>query len=159
MPDPIDLLAPPAAELEPATRRRVLDATLRELRGQRRNSRDRATAALAAAMAAGLLLFALIPPAPQAKRSDSIVEQPIVAPPTPAVVLEWRAIESEQPEKAKDLYRQAGERYLEEGNYAGAVRSYGGSLDEGTAEDLEASPEDDYLLMALKLARKKESER
>src|SRR4051794_20986825 len=139
MPDPIDLLAPPATDLEPATRRRVLDATLRELRGQRRNSRERATVALAAAMAAGLLLFALIPPAPQPRRSHSVVEPPTVEPPTPAVVLEWRAID--QPQKAKELYRQAGERYLEEGDYAGAVRSYGGSLDEGTAEDLEASPE------------------
>jgi hypothetical protein len=115
-------------------------------------------AALAAALAACLLLFALVPPPPEAKRvrPAAVGERP-AAQPEPALALEWKALD--RPQEAKRLYRQAGERYLEEEDYAGAVRCYGGALDAGAAEDLEVAPDDDYLLLAIKLARKKETER
>lgn len=157
MRDPLDLLTPPTAGLEPATKRRILDATLRELHRQRRHSRVRATAALAA-LAAVLLLFALIPPPPcLVTRPRGVVADEPVVEPTSAIALEWQALD--RPEQAKQAYRRAGERYVEEGDFVGAVRSYGGAMDAGTAEDLETSPGDDYLLMAIKLARKKEMER
>jgi hypothetical protein len=158
MREPCDLLAPHPDRLEPATRRRVLDATLGELRRLRAARRVRATTALAATLAACLLLFALVPPPPQARpvRPAAVGERPPQQP-EPALALEWQALD--RPQEAKRLYFQAGERYFQEQDYAGALRCYGGALDAGTAEDLEAAPDDDYLLLAIKLARKKEAER
>jgi hypothetical protein len=152
MRDPLDLLTPHPAGLEPATKRHVFEATRSALR-RRRTSRARTAAALAAALAAGLLLFAVIPAAPRIERPTTRQEEE----PTSAVALEWEALD--RPDESKRLYRDAGERYVREGDLAGALRCYGGSLDAGTAEDLEADDGDDFLLMAIKIARKKESER
>src|SRR5262245_11402465 len=116
MRDPIDLLTPPTAGLEPATKRRVLDATLRELHRQRRNSRVRATAALATGMAAGLLLFALIPPAPVVEPPRPLTQEQS-SEPTSAVALEWLALD--RPREAKRFYKTAGERYVQEGDFTG----------------------------------------
>ena len=77
--------------------------------------------------------------------------------PASAQETEWQALEL--PGQARALYLQAGDRYMAEDDPAGAVRSYGGALDAGTTDDLEVSVEDNWLLMAIKLARKKENER
>ena len=156
MTDLTDLLRPSPAGPDPQHRRRVLDATLGELRRQRRSRRERTVAALAAGLAAALVLFAVLPPASQTQRFHRVEDVP-EGKKTAASDVEWDALD--RPEQAKALYRQAGERYVAEGDFAGAVRSYGGSLDAGTAEDLEATPDDDWLLAAIKIARKKESER
>jgi hypothetical protein len=153
--DPIDLLTPSSAGPDAQHRRRVLDATLGELRRRRRGRRERRVAALAAALAAALLLFAVLPP-PQTQRFR-LVEDDVAKKTAAAIDVEWDALE--RPAEAKQLYRQAGERYVAEGDFAGAVRNYGGSLDAGTTEDLEPTPDDDWLLAAIKIARKKETER
>jgi hypothetical protein len=154
MRDPIDLLTPPTAGPDPEQRGRVLAATLGELRRRRRGRRERLVGALAAAVAAAVVLFAVAPPLPRTERLGQPIEHSAVEP-RPADV-EWTALD--HPEQAKQLYREAGRRYVEEGDFAGAVRSYGGALDAGTADDLEATAEDDWLLAAIKIARRKESE-
>jgi hypothetical protein len=58
-----------------------------------------------------------------------------------------------------ELYRRAGDRYLEESaDPRSALRCYTQALDEGSREDLEISAEDSWLLMALKMDRRKEKE-
>ena len=153
MRDPIDLLTPTTAGPDPEQRGRVLAATLGELRCRRRGRRERLVAALAAAVAAAVVLFAVTPlPRPERMR-QRVDDSPVVQRPAD---VEWTALE--HPEQAKDLYREAGRRYVAEGDFAGAVRSYGGALDAGTADDLEPVPDDDWLLSAIKLARMKERE-
>ena len=156
MPDPLDLLSPSSAGPDPQHRRHVLDATLGELRRRRRQRRERRLATIAAALAA-VVFFAVLPPVPQTRRALPFIENGPAVNATSAADVEWDALQ--RPDKAKELYRQAGERYVSEGDFAGAVRSYGGSLDAGTAEDLETNPDDDWLLAVIKIARKKESER
>jgi hypothetical protein len=154
MPDPIDLLIPSCGGPDPQHRRRVLDATLGELRRRRRGLRERKVAGVAAVLAASVALFAALPgPQPEPPRR---VEAPPPVKAAAAIDVEWDALD--RPDEAKQLYRQAGERYVTEGDLAGAVRSYGGALDAGTAADLETTPDDDWLLAAIKIARKKETE-
>jgi hypothetical protein len=74
----------------------------------------------------------------------------------PAGVLErWApAVSEEQPAQ---LYRRIGDRYLkEEADVQAALRCYTQALENSSAADLASAPEDDFLLMALKDARKKE---
>jgi hypothetical protein len=78
-----------------------------------------------------------------------------IAPEAPAVALEWKAIDSPQPRP--DLYRQAGDRYLDdEGDPESALRCYSQALDAGSAADRAVASEDSWLLMAIKNARQKE---
>ena len=88
----------------------------------------------------------------------SIQPAPVEARPQPkeptAADLEWQALEV--PESATTLYRQAGDRYLADAEPADAVRCYGNALAEGTSRDLEVAPDDSWLLMVIKQARKKE---
>jgi hypothetical protein len=72
------------------------------------------------------------------------------------VALEWKALE--QPEEAEKFYRQAADRYLAEGDASNATRCYGFALDESGPKGLEISTNDSWLLMAIKQARKKETD-
>jgi hypothetical protein len=73
----------------------------------------------------------------------------------PALVREWQA--AENPDKRAILFRQAGDRYVAEGSdWESALRCYSGALNAGTEADLAISPDDNWLLMALKDARQKE---
>src|SRR5688500_7324096 len=103
MHDPIDFLKPAPAALEAGHRRRVLDATLAELR-RRRGRRTRSVTALLAGLAAAVVLFALVPVThPEGERPAA----PGRAAASPsAEELEWQALE--WPEGAKRLYLQAG---------------------------------------------------
>jgi hypothetical protein len=72
-----------------------------------------------------------------------------------ALALEWQALES--PSRRPDLFRKAGDRYLEDnGDVESAVRCYRTALDLGTSEDARVSPTDSWLLVSLKVAKQKE---
>jgi hypothetical protein len=152
-----DLLAPPL----PADDRLCGDLrerTARVVRWRRRWRRLARTAALAACYAAGVLtmhgLAPHVPPPPQmADHRDPPKE--VVPPETPALALEWKAIDSPQPRP--DLYRRAGDLYLEEEkDPESALRCYGQALDAAGAADQAVAAEDSWLLMVIKNARQKE---
>jgi hypothetical protein len=161
-PEALDaLLAPPTPPGDGAAlRQRLLERTLRGLRGRRRRRHLVAAAALLACCAAGLLAPHRTGPAPAPRqRVEGKGPAPGVpgpaAPAPSAVALEWQAVEAAG--KRPELYRQAADRYLgAEDDPRSAVRCYGLALDDGRAEDLTISPQDSWLLMAIKDARKKE---
>ncbi len=147
MTDPLDeLLAPTGPPASDEVRRRVLTKTLDALRGRRRPPYG-AVGLLMAAIAAGVLMLAGPLPTPPAAPPGGAHSGG--ARPRPAEEIEWRALEDDP-----KLYREAAERYLDEGRPAEAVRCYGHALDE--SGDLEPKDGDGYLLMAIKYARKKE---
>ncbi len=130
-------------------------------------------AALAACYVAGVLTMFWLAPRrvevvrvqapPAAAPAPASQSQP--TPPTPAppaapasaVALEWKAFDADKPRP--DLYRQAGDRYLQEdADPASALRCYGQSLNGASDKDLAISPDDDYLLMVVKEARLKEKD-
>jgi hypothetical protein len=128
-----DLLHPTGPPASPEVRERIYRRTLPLLRRRRPIA---AALLVIGAMAAALMLMVQ---RPQPARA---------ALPRDAVSLEWKAL------KDPSLYRAAADRYLEEGWPEEALRCYGHALD--TADDLELQPEDSYLLMVIKEARRKE---
>jgi hypothetical protein len=71
----------------------------------------------------------------------------------PAVALEWKAFDAPPPHKTA-LYLEAGNRYVEDDrDIASAVRCYGQAVQTAQAKDLEIDPDDNWLVMALKLDR------
>jgi hypothetical protein len=73
-----------------------------------------------------------------------------------ALALEWQAIDS--PERRAELYRRAGDLYLQENNdVPSALRCYRGALAAGTEKDWTFSPDDNWLLAAAKQERQKET--
>jgi hypothetical protein len=166
-----DFLGRPVPRASDELRRTVLEKTTRVVRGQRRRKLLAAVIAVVAACVlfaiSGYLLFSgrrepnvvrdEPAPAPSPKPS------PIIAPPapalaadTPAPVLE-RAGEMGRPEVRAELYRRAGDRYLEESADAeAALRCYTQALDDASRDDLNVSSSDSWLLMALKMDRRKE---
>jgi hypothetical protein len=70
-------------------------------------------------------------------------------------VHEWQAFDSR--ERRTEQYLRAGAEYLkEESDPQSALRCYRQALDAGSDADLVVRPDDDWLLMAIKDARKKE---
>jgi hypothetical protein len=157
MHDPLDDLLGPAFSPPPGgpLRRELLGRTTRALRRRHLRRRLGAAGVLVAAYAAGLLTVAAVtPPEPAAPlREVARSAQPPGPPVTPAG-LEWRALE--RPAQAGELYRQAADRYLDEGDAGNAMRCYANALEEAGAGGLEVSPDDSWLLIAIKRARKKE---
>jgi hypothetical protein len=153
----------PDAEVA-ALRQTVLQRTKRILRHHRWTRRAAVAAALAACYAAGVaLMYWLRPPAAAEVIIVEKSPEPAPAPPATepreaepsAVALEWQAVESS--EKRVELYRRAGDRYLAESNdLEAALRCYRQMLNAGSEKDLLNSPDDNWLLMALKDARLKE---
>jgi hypothetical protein len=160
--DPLDaLLALPSTGPDDAFRRRVLESTAGVLRRRRLVRRLTRVAALAACYAAGLLTMHVLhptapPQAPSAVTASAVpapVDQP-AAPPS-ALAEEWEAVD--HPDRAGELYRAAGDRYLaEESDPRAAVRCYGNALSAGPVADLTIEPGDSWLLVAIKDARQKE---
>lgn len=143
MNDPLEtILAPPPAVPVPGW---VFPPTLAALRRARRWQRARRLAALAAGVAALVALAGVIPQ----RRPEPAAEAP--PPMAKAVAAEWRALEGQRPA----AYVEAGDRYLGEGDPANAVRCYGHAVSAGVTD---ISESDSFLLMAIKLARTKESE-
>ncbi len=154
-----ELLAPRPA---PPPRPEVFDRTVQVLRRQRRVRQLSGIGVLTAAYAAGLLtILACQPPLepgadiPGSANSEARSAAPSLPRTVPSASdLEWQALEA--PESATALYRQAGDRYLADADPAEAVRCYGNALADGKPQDLEVAPEDSWLLMVIKQARKKE---
>jgi hypothetical protein len=159
-PDPLDeLLAPPAPVDVAALRQSLLAATARRLRRRRWLRRGALAAALGTCYAAGLLTMHLLAPAaPSAEPTVAVEEKPTPLPaPAPAVVVEQRAEKAADSERAA-LLRQAGDRYLnDEADPEAALRCYSKSLSAGSEDDAKFSPDDNWLLMAIKNAREKEA--
>jgi hypothetical protein len=163
MHDPLDeLLAPHPV---PAPRPEVFDRTVQVLRRQRRVRRIAGIGVLTAAYAAGLLTILACQPPQEPSNGQSMTSrgesQSITPPSSPsprpaqmASELEWKALKA--PDEAAGLYRQAGDLYLADAEPAEAVRCYGNALAAGNSQDLEVSPDDSWLLMVIKQARKKE---
>jgi hypothetical protein len=157
-PDPLgDLLASPPS-VDDGLRADLRERTGRVVRWRRRWRRLARTAALAACYAAGLLTMHGLaphvpPPTPVAHNSEPSKE--VVAPEEPALALEWKAIDSPQPRP--DLYRRAGDLYLdEEKDPESALRCYGQALDAAGAAEQAVAADDSWLLMVIKNARQKE---
>jgi hypothetical protein len=69
-----------------------------------------------------------------------------------ALALEWQALDSKA--NRAELYRQAGDRYLEESNDVGsALRCYRAALAVSPARDLTISTKDNWVLMVAKQER------
>jgi len=155
--DPLDdLLAPPPAADAAWLRQAVLAATARPLRRRRWLRRGALVAALAACFAAGMLTTRwLMPAAPTAVvQADGPREQRNAPAPPPS---EAPAPPQRETDVAASLLR-AGDHFLnEEGDPAAALRCYTGALNAGSEDDTRFSPDDNWLLMAIKTAREKEA--
>lgn len=140
----------------------ILEETTHVVRQRRRRRRSLQAALVAASLilAVGLARWLAFPapqpepphnPGPLAHEKKS---EPIQAPST-ALAQEWQAFDAEQDRSVQ--YLHAGHRYLQE-NYdpESALRCYRQALDAGEDASTEISVNDDWLLMALKLARQKE---
>jgi hypothetical protein len=91
---------------------------------------------------------------PQEERPLPLPQQP---PAAPAPVLE-RVAEHTTLDERVALLRQAGDRYLHEDNDPeAALRCYTRALDAAPEEARKFSPDDNWLLMAIKNARDKET--
>jgi len=120
-------------------------------------------AGLLLAFAAGLLTaLACVPPAEQTPpprliwKTEQVEPASIIPEATCPVHLEWQAIDN--PRESAKCYREAGDLYLEQADPDNAVRCYGNALDQGSPDTLEFASDDNWLLMAIKHARKKEAE-
>jgi hypothetical protein len=167
-PDPLDgMLRPPSPPDAEELRRAVYAQTRRVFHRRRRLRQCAYAVALAVSFAAGLLVMRVVAPTSAPPASNEVVEkhevpQPaekptVTEPAAPALVWEWQAVDSG--DRRAELYLRAGETYLKENDPLSALRCYANSLDNGSEQDRDISPEnDDFLLMAIKNARQKEKE-
>jgi hypothetical protein len=166
----------PAPACGEGLRHSLLLRTQRLVRRRRRLRRLGLLVALTACYLAGLLTVRFGTPSPRLNDRPDLGQlaadpEAVAVPPhpvapvvarlpepysaVPAVALEWRAMSSElnQPE----LFRRAGDRYLEEaGDVQSALRCYRQALAASSENDLTVSVNDNWLLMTLKEAKRKE---
>jgi hypothetical protein len=121
---------------------------------------------VAACYGAGIATYWWLRPTPiDAPRQEFVQAPPVPESIQPKVVqvrLEppdrierWAALATG--ERRVDLYRKAGDGFLERGDELSALRCYRRSLDSTRPADLAIRPqEDSWLLMSLKIARQKE---
>lgn len=158
--DPIEeLLRRNISANEAALRQHLLDKTMRLLRRRRWRNRVALTGVMAACFLAGAAVVVLWPrEKPQPETAPPLVKDqvPAISPALAgAIAKEWRAFDD--PAKPAELYRQAGDLYVEEAqDFESALRCYTQALDKSPEQDLAISSEDNWLLMALKNARRKE---
>jgi hypothetical protein len=169
------LLGPRPVAADDPMRPLLLARTLQHLRGRRRWKRLALVAAMAACYLAGVLTVGLWAPAAGADRGKeaeppSVVEEKRTvvpapekrsAPPAPAVVsafeLEWQAVDNS--ERRAELYRRAGDRYLEEANdVESALRCYRGYLAAAPPQDWTISTKDNWVLLVAKQDHLKEKD-
>jgi hypothetical protein len=141
----------------------VLHRTTSILRRRRWSRRASIVAGLAGCYAAGLAsMYFVRAPTPAemiiVEKAPDPTQTPLLAPretDVSAVSLEWRAVESS--DKRVEFYRRAGDRYLAESNDTeAAMRCYRLMLNAASNTEMTISPDDNWLLMALKDARLKE---
>lgn len=168
-PDPIEsMLRPPSPPENEPLRQAVYTQTQRVLHRRRRLRQFAYAASLLLSFAAGALATWMALPARSASKGEPL-PAPIASKEAPApeekprsptsddsaLAQEWIAFDSTA--RRGELYRQAGDRYKEENDPQSALRCYGNALDNGTEQDLDISPNDNWLLMAIKNARQKEN--
>lgn len=150
----------------------IQQKTLGIMRRRRWLRRGSWLAGLAACYAAGILTMSIWPKPETSQQVVIVSEQdeasqgaPTPAPaetkvpspaPTPesALAMEWQALDST--EKRPDLFRLAGDRYLQENDIESATRCYRGALEGVSDQDLKISVNDNWLLMSLKQAKQEE---
>jgi hypothetical protein len=159
--DPLaDLLAAPGPVDTGELRHSLLAETTRQLPRPRRLRFVVLAAALAACYVAGLLTMYLLRPAapppvtvPSEPQPESVAEKPA----DPPAVVPQPADLPDRSQQAARL-RQDGDRQLTEKNDPeSALQSYTKALNVGTEDDAKFSPDDNWLLMAIKNAREKEA--
>jgi hypothetical protein len=175
-PDAIeDLLKPPPVPENDPLRQALLARTTQRVRRRRRVKRVALIGAMAACYLAGVMTMRLWMPAAgadegkKAEKPSSVEKRKAVVPapekrpqpPAPAVVsafeLEWQAVDNS--ERRAELYRRAGDRYLEEDNdVESALRCYRGYLAVAPARDWIISTKDNWVLLVAKQERLKEKE-
>jgi hypothetical protein len=182
MPGPLDDFLeqaptrPASAELRDA----LLHRTSALVRLRRRIRMLAVAAALAAAVMIAAAIVWLRPPGAATAPDEQPVAQkqsPPAPPPAPspapsprapppeqqtrptAVALEWQAFDAPREQKAA-LYRQAGDRYVEDADdVPSAVRCYGQAVRNASNQELAFNRDDNWLVMALKfdeIERRKE---
>jgi hypothetical protein len=146
------LSAPPEDAAPVELRDRLRRETIHVLRARRWGRRLKLVAALAACYALGVATVRLWPtPAPGVADAPPQEQAPRVAATTPR-----DPVRPARPPGRAALLRQAGDRYLKQNDLAAAVRCYRLALDAGSEDDLTIQANDNWLLMALKDARRKE---
>jgi hypothetical protein len=167
MNDPLDdlLAAPPASADGTKLRQELLARSTGVVRRRRRLRQVAAGVALAGCFVAGMVTMrCLTPPAPELLVWDTRPQPPNETLPEPkrdapipetAVAVEYRALDATDRRERFDLYRKAARLYRGKGDYANWVRCEGNALDEAAKEDLAVAPDDDAVLIALKLERQK----
>jgi hypothetical protein len=155
-------------------RQRLFRDTTRVVRRRRRWKQAGRAAALVACYLAGVCTSWLgrteSVPDPQVTRSEIESPHSYPSPPdaaialarislpldddpdVPAVVFERVAVAA-SPERRSHLFRRAGDRYLDGADEIAAIRCYRLALDSASERDLVISPDDNWLLIALKKAR------
>jgi hypothetical protein len=166
------MLAPaPATKDLTDLKDKLLDRTLAMLPARRRWRRLAMAGALAACFAAGMLTMWLLRPGLAAAdpsgpaQGQPARESPLTRPlaqedkgSTTALAKEWQAFDSTE-ERIK-RFVQAGDQYLQEGeDLDGALRCYRQAVASASPDQLAVEPTDNWLVMALKTARRKEIER
>lgn len=135
---------------------RILRRTTLVVR-KRRRLRQGMMAAGVAALCLGLFAVWLWPTAEETP--VAVLPTPVLPktlePASSALAQEWRAVDATH-DRAKEFFL-AGDRYLlEEQDPAAALRCYSQALDAASEQNLDVSPDDNWLVMALKDARRKE---
>jgi hypothetical protein len=165
-PDPLEALLRASSPVDNETLRQAVYAQTQRVLHRRRRIRQFAYAAsllLSFAVGAGVMRMSSPGPTPLTDTpspSASMAEAQSPASPTQladdsALEREWLAFDSEN--HRSELYRRAGDRYIkDENDLQSALRCYSNALDSGTEQDLAISPDDNWLLMAIKDARQKE---
>lgn len=169
MDDIDELLTPDAWSGPPDRQGELRDRTSRLVRRRRWRGYARRGLALAACFLAGAGTLWLLQPGPQPTQPEMIAQAPDTQPEEnkrpmqriirvePPELLERQATLA-RGERCVDLYRRAGDGFLERGDDIAALRCYRRSLDNTRPNDLVVRPESDsWLLMSLKIARQKES--
>lgn len=146
-------------------RQTVLEKTSRVLRRRRLLRKLSFAAGLAACFVAGVAVGSRLletspgVPAPvHAVLPEKEVEStPAVPVGNEAVAHEWKAFDAQQDRAA--IYFEAGRKYVRENqDYDSALRCYRQALDVAPPEALAIGPEDDWLLITLKQARRKDNQ-
>jgi hypothetical protein len=164
MDDPFEgLLGGNGADPPPALRERLRQTTLGHVRHRRRVRRLGQACAAAAVLLAVTVWYSLSGPPPD--DGQQALVKPLPPPVTPAVTapsparisaaeLEWQAFDSLGEDRSR-RYFEAGNRYLEvEADYSSALRCYSQALADASPRELEFGPNDSWLLLTLKNARR-----
>jgi hypothetical protein len=170
MSDPLDefLGRSFSCEASEAMRLALRESTSRVLRLRQRVRKLALAGAMAACFLAGMAtMYGLLPRVAARSEPDRPVENVVTkiieaakdqTPLPNAQIVELQA-RAHKAERVTGLRRAADLYLLEEQDYAAALRCYAQALNEADAQTLEISPDDTWLEMALKDARRKEKAR